>query len=453
MISLFRHTFLAALAVIGLTSAAIPPVYAQPFTLPTVTTAPTTINGLWWNPSESGWGVTFTQQSNIIFVTLFSYDNMGQARWYVASDCRVAGNGCSGDFYSVVGGGQPVGAWNANLSVSRVGLFTANFTDINNGSVSYSINGVNGSKTITRQLWNAAVTPTSGIAWDKAAELNTNMPTGVAVYRGVGNGLRAWYATLDASINPNIEWNVASIAPGSRTPLEFAQAESKPVYVTINAGYFGASSINQSFSLIIKNGAMASSGVKQLTRSGQIYFPTRAAFGAMSNGDIVTTWAYPVGASNTLTQYPLPSPNDSSKAPLAVPDTSFPSGAQPWAPTKAIGGGPMLLKNGAKVLTFVEEIFDAASGIAPTSAAPRTAVAKLADGKVLFMVVDGRSTASRGVTLSELADILLTLGATEAMNLDGGGSSAMVVNGVVVNAPSDGAMRSIPSVLMFRDKQ
>jgi Phosphodiester glycosidase len=443
---------LFAIIAISVASASLFAQSTPSFTLPTTTAAPTTINGLWWNPAESGWGVTFTQQANIIFVTLFTYDSAGQARWYVASDCRVAGNGCTGDFYSVIGGSQPVGPWAPNLQVTRVGLFSASFADVNNGNVSYSINGVNGSKTVTRQLWGASSTPTSGIAWDKAADLNTNMPNGIAVFRGTGNGLRAWYATLDASVNPNIEWNVASIAPGSRTPLEFANAESKPVYVTINAGYFGASSINQSFSLAIKNGVTAATGVKQLTRNGQIYYPTRAAFGAMANGDIVATWAYPVGASNTITQYPLPSPNDSSKPPLALPDANFPAGGSTWSPVKAIGGGPILIKNGAKIVTFTEEIFDAASGISPTGAAPRTAVAKLAYGKVLFIVIDGRSSISRGVTLSELADILLSLGATEAINLDGGGSSAMVVNGALANTPSDGAMRSVPTALLFRDK-
>ena len=443
---------LQVVASLVICSAATVTTHAQPFTLPTTTSPATKVDGLWYNPAESGWGVTFTQQANIMFVTLFSYDSAAQAKWYVASDCRVAGNGCTGDFFAVIGGSQPVGPWTPNLQVSRVGLFTASFNDVNNANITYSINNVNGSKAIVRQPWAAAPVPQSGITWDKAADLNTNMPVGIEVFRGIGNGLRATYATLDQAANANIEWNVASIAPGALTPLGFAQAEAKPVYVAINAGYFGASSINQSFSLAIKNNVVAAIGVKQLTRAGQIYFPTRAAFGAMANGDIVATWAYPVGASNTIYQYPLPSPNDSTKPPLAFPDIIFPAGATRWSPVKAIGGGPMLIKNGAKTITFVEEIFDAASGVAPASAASRTAIAKLADGKILFIVVDGRSNISRGVTLSELADILLSLGATEAINLDGGGSSAMVVNGAVVNQPSDGFMRAVPTALLFRER-
>jgi hypothetical protein len=425
---------------------------AHAFTLETTTPAPTNPTGIWWNPSESGWGLTFTQQANLIFVAMYTYDAAGAQRWYVVSNCLVAGDGCTGDFYAVTGGSAPTAPWNPSLAVSKVGVFTAKFSDLNNGTIAFSINGTNGFKQITRQLWDRQSPPVSPMTWDKSADLNAGLPAGVAVYRGAGDTLRGFYATVDPASNSNVEWNVASVAPGTKTPLEFAQSEAKRAYVVVNGGYFGASSINQSFSIVIKNSAVAATGVKQLTRNGQTYFPTRAAFGEMPGGDIVAAWAYPVGAGNTITRYPLPSPNDSAKAPLPQPDANFPAGGQSWNPLKAIGGGPMLIKNASKIITATEEIFDAGSGINATGNAPRTAVAKLADGKVALMVIDGRSATSRGVTLSELADILLNLGATEAMNLDGGGSSAMVVNGAVVNVPSDGAQRSVPSVLMIKDR-
>jgi hypothetical protein len=69
---------------------------------------------------------------------------------------------------------------------------------------------------------------------------------------------------------------------------------------------------------------------------------------------------------------------------------------------------------------------------------PRTAVAKLKDGKFLMVTVDGRQPGvSVGMNLSELADYLLSLGAIDAMNLDGGGSTTMFLDGRVVNTPSD----------------
>ena len=69
---------------------------------------------------------------------------------------------------------------------------------------------------------------------------------------------------------------------------------------------------------------------------------------------------------------------------------------------------------------------------------PRTAVAKLKDGKFLMITVDGRQPGvSVGMNLQELAEYLLSLGATDAMNLDGGGSTTMFLDGKVVNTPSD----------------
>lgn len=450
--SFWRRTACVALAALLSLAAAR---HSHALTLETTTPAPTNVTGLWWNANESGWGLTLTHQANLIFVAMYVYDGTGAPRWYTSSNCIVTGDGCSGDLFAATGGSSPTAPWNPALTASKVGVFTAKFTDLNTGTIAYSINGANGAKSITRFTWGTQTPPASPIVWSPAPELNAAMPAGVAVYRGSGVGsdaLRAIYATVDPAANPNVEWNVVSVAPGAKTPLEFAQGESKRAFVVINGGYFGASTINQSFSLIVKNGALAAPGVKQLTRNGQTYFPTRAAFAEMPGGEIIATWAYPVGASNTVTRYPLPSPNDSAKAPLAAPDANFPAGAAVWAPAKAIGGGPMLIKNGNKFITATEEIFDAASGISAGSNAPRTAVARLADGKVLFIVVDGRSAASRGVTLSELADVLLNLGATDAINLDGGGSSAMVVNGAVVNTPSDGVQRAVPSVLMIKEK-
>ena len=69
---------------------------------------------------------------------------------------------------------------------------------------------------------------------------------------------------------------------------------------------------------------------------------------------------------------------------------------------------------------------------------PRTAIAGLHSGKVLLVTVDGRQPGvSAGMSLFALADLLLELGAVEAINLDGGGSTTMVIRDQVVNRPSD----------------
>lgn len=79
---------------------------------------------------------------------------------------------------------------------------------------------------------------------------------------------------------------------------------------------------------------------------------------------------------------------------------------------------------------------------------PRTAVGVIDDNHLVFVVVDGRDTGySRGVTMTELAKIMQSLGATTAYNLDGGGSSTMYFNGEVINRPSNGGERGTSDIL------
>jgi exopolysaccharide biosynthesis protein len=81
---------------------------------------------------------------------------------------------------------------------------------------------------------------------------------------------------------------------------------------------------------------------------------------------------------------------------------------------------------------------------------PRTAIGVTATGKILLVVIDGRRARwSRGATLGELRNILRDLGAVDALNLDGGGSSEMVVDGEIVNRPSDGRERRITNAVLI----
>jgi exopolysaccharide biosynthesis protein len=111
----------------------------------------------------------------------------------------------------------------------------------------------------------------------------------------------------------------------------------------------------------------------------------------------------------------------------------------------ALGGGPRLVKDGQAQVPFAWEWFTLRFH---ESRAPRTAVGITKAGKLLFVTVDGRSARNTGMTLGELADVMVRLGAVEAMNLDGGGSATMVVGGRIVNEPSDGRERPIGSALL-----
>ena len=105
-----------------------------------------------------------------------------------------------------------------------------------------------------------------------------------------------------------------------------------------------------------------------------------------------------------------------------------------------VGAGPLLLEKGQVNVRIREE------AIAPDIAfgrAPRTGAGITADGTVLLMVVDGRSQYSAGMTLKEFARYLKRFGAVSAVNFDGGGSSEMVLDGKIMNRPSDGSERPV----------
>lgn len=117
-----------------------------------------------------------------------------------------------------------------------------------------------------------------------------------------------------------------------------------------------------------------------------------------------------------------------------------------WAQVRhLLGGGPQLLKQGQVFVTSEKEKFqpDIAQG-----RAPRTALGITPDGSIILVVVDGRQTRSKGLTLNELAQLLKEKGAVEALNFDGGGSSTLVVNNRVLNSPSDGNERPVATALL-----
>lgn len=111
--------------------------------------------------------------------------------------------------------------------------------------------------------------------------------------------------------------------------------------------------------------------------------------------------------------------------------------------------GPAIVEDGAAVDGIDQVEIDTNIGNHSIQGEqPRTAIGVTADGHILIVVVDGRDPGySRGATLPELADILVSLGATTAYNLDGGGSSELWFDGEVVNRPSNGGERATSDIL------
>ena len=109
----------------------------------------------------------------------------------------------------------------------------------------------------------------------------------------------------------------------------------------------------------------------------------------------------------------------------------------PGNPALVIGGWPRILRDGVDVAVDAATLEGTISRNAEVRH-PRSAIGFSRDSTTLFLLtVDGRQAASTGVTTSELAGIMRRLGAWNAMNFDGGGSTTMVVAGTVVNHPSD----------------
>jgi hypothetical protein len=123
-------------------------------------------------------------------------------------------------------------------------------------------------------------------------------------------------------------------------------------------------------------------------------------------------------------------------------------------PAMLIGGWPRILRDGKNVAANAATVEGTISRNAEARH-PRTAVGFSRNGRTLFLLtVDGRSESSGGMTLDELANVMRKLGAWQAMNFDGGGSTTIVIDGLVVNKPSDKeGERAVGNALLVVEKR
>jgi len=128
---------------------------------------------------------------------------------------------------------------------------------------------------------------------------------------------------------------------------------------------------------------------------------------------------------------------------VALPLHTSTAGIQPWA-REVVSGHPTIVAAGTKRDNSTYDLC--------TARHPRTALGFSADKtKLILAVVDGRATNRIGMTCDELGTLMLGLGARDAVNLDGGGSSTMwTASGGVLNNPSDGAQRVVANHLAIR---
>ncbi len=126
---------------------------------PEVTLPAPSYQGLWWNPGESGWGMSLTQHGSIAFNALYTYDALGQPVWYVMSSCPISANGCTGGLYRVSGGTAPTVPWAGAVTVNPVGSGNLSFSDAERATFNFTLNGVSGSKALVRQTFASGSTP------------------------------------------------------------------------------------------------------------------------------------------------------------------------------------------------------------------------------------------------------------------------------------------------------
>ena len=167
--------------------------------------------------------------------------------------------------------------------------------------------------------------------------------------------------------------------------------------------------------------------------------PPAAAGGAVPAGTVVVST--PEGGVHVQALAAL-EPGDEVGLAYAIAWGRRPGGNGPGV-LDTLGGNPTLVEGGRVVSGNVD-------GTAPFFRRnPRTGVGATADGRLLLITVDGRLPGhSVGMTLREFAELFVRLGAVRALNLDGGGSTTMVVHGTITNRLSEGQERQIPNALL-----
>ena len=281
------------------------------------------------------------------------------------------------------------------------------------------------------------------LSWSPLDSVNATLPPQIRVFAGQSDAypLRAWYVSIEEE-DPNIETRVLlsdDVSDLRETVSSFSNVPR--ACVAVNAGYFVMDrSPSVHAGLLYTDGTLQAPATRTVTRSDVAYPVARAAVGFTAGGAVDVTWATSRGDSLFAWDRP---PSHRPGRPAELPRSDR---AHVWHVRDAVSAGPMLLHDGTRRVTDDEEVF---FGSAIPDVHPRTAVGRTDDGRLLLLVVDGRQPVSRGVDLEQLARIMEDLGAVDALNLDGGGSSALVVNGSLLNRPAGTSVeREVMSALV-----
>jgi hypothetical protein len=296
----------------------------------------------------------------------------------------------------------------------------------------------------------------SQLRWKKVNDSFGYLPKSINIYKTTdslnGKPFIAYY--IEAKLNDrNLEFTT-QVGNGKRfTPSEYYNNEDSP-YVLVNGTFFSFQT-NQNLNTVIRNGKMVAYNVPALKskNSDSFYYPTRGAIGISKKREADVAWLF----TDTSEKWPYAF---QAKPVVAKGKTSDPSFSdlntldywKYWRMQTAIGGGPVLLQKGQiKITNTEEQMF--VNG--QNDMHPRTAMGYTKKGKLIILIIQGRFPGiAEGATLVQEAKILKDLKCVEALNLDGGGSSCMLVNGKETIKPSDKeGQRPVPAVFIIRSKK
>ena len=281
------------------------------------------------------------------------------------------------------------------------------------------------------------------------------LPVSVHVYRTAdsldGRPQVAYY--VSAPLRDRTLDFTAQVGYGKRyTPAQYYQQEGQPLLV-INTSFFSFTT-NGNLNLVVREGRMlAWNQPSHKGKKDSVYhYVTRGALGITAGRQADVAWIF----TDTAERLPYAFEDSPVQAQGVDSMPTLPALHDPnwrrWKMQTAVGGGPVLVYDGRIRVTNEEE------GLfvhGEKDMHPRSAIGYTRDGRIIVLAVQGRTPGvAAGVTLAQEARILLDLGCYEALNLDGGGSSCMLVNGKETIQPSDkGGERPVPAVFLITAEQ
>ena len=267
------------------------------------------------------------------------------------------------------------------------------------------------------------------MTWEIVESTTPNFPAGIKIMKGRNDELpiNAWAAIIDPR-DPDVDLNVIVSEDLDRRETLTQFSQNKKARVVVNGGYFLIDKTpTEHVGLLYVNNRTVAPATRSVLRNNKRYFTARGALGFLDDGGIDIAWV--TSRNDSLFNFSEPVKNQPEE-----PVDSFDfSKAETWEVDDAIHAGPVLMHDGKIRVTSNEEVF---FGSTIPDIHPRTAAGYRNSGELVLLVVDGRQVDSRGVDLQELAILMRDLGCVEAINLDGGGSSGMVVDGKLLNRPA-----------------